>query len=291
MNSFLPSAKLVLVAPVMFVLLWSTGFIGTKYGMPYAEPFTFLAVRFAITAAALTCLSIAMGAPWPATWREGGHIVVAGLLLHGVYLGGVFSAVAEGVSTGVVALIAGLQPLLTAGLVGRLLGEKVSLSAWIGLAIGFVGVGMVVWERLSVGTATMAGLAFSFVCLFGITIGALYQKKFCAALDLRSGNAIQLAASAILVTIAALAFETREIHWTGEFIFVLIWLSLMLSIGAISLLYFMLRTGQASRVTSIFYLTPAVTSIMAFMIFGEVLGALAIGGIVLAGAGVALINK
>jgi drug/metabolite transporter (DMT)-like permease len=159
------------------------------------------------------------------------------------------------------------------------------------LAIGFIGVGMVVWERLSVGTATMAGLAFSFVCLFGITIGALYQKKFCAALDLRSGNAIQLAASAILVTIAALAFETREIHWTGEFIFALIWLSLMLSIGAISLLYFMLRTGQASRVTSIFYLTPAVTSIMGFMIFGEVLGALAIGGIVLAGAGVALINK
>ncbi|NQU72096.1 MAG: DMT family transporter [Rhodospirillales bacterium] len=281
----------IAAAPVLFVLLWSTGFIGTKYGMPYAEPFTFLAVRFAITAAALTILAVAMRAPWPATWREGGHIVIAGLLLHGIYLGGVFSAVSEGVSTGVVALIAGLQPLLTAGLVGRLLGEKISVSGWVGLMVGFVGVGMVVWERLSIGSATITGMMFAVMCLIGITFGALYQKKFCATLDLRSGNAIQLAASAILVTIAAVVFETREIQWTGEFIFALIWLSLMLSITAISLLYYMLRIGQASRVTSIFYLTPAVTSLMGFMIFGEALGALAIGGIVLAGAGVALINR
>jgi drug/metabolite transporter (DMT)-like permease len=281
----------VAFTPVLFVLLWGTGFIGSKYINPYAEPNTFLAIRFAIAAAALTLLAIAMGAPWPATWREGGHIIIAGLLLHGIYLGGVFSAVAEGVSTGVAALIVGLQPLLTAGLVGRLLGEKVGAAGWIGLAIGFIGVGMVVWERVSVGTATAAGLAFAFIGLFGITTGALYQKKFCAALDLRSGNALQLAASAALMTIAALFFETREIHWTGEFVFGLIWLSLMLSIAAISLLYIMLRVGQASRVTSIFYLTPAVTAIMGFFMFGETLGTLAIGGIVLAAAGVALINK
>ena len=286
-------ARSVLVAavPVIFVLLWGTGFIGAKYINPYTEPLTFLAIRFAIAAAALTLLAIALGAPWPATWREGGHITVAGLLLHGIYLGGVFSAVAEGVSTGVSALVVGLQPLLTAGLVGRLLGEKISAAGWVGLAIGFVGVGMVVWERVSVGAATGAGLALAFIGLFGITAGALYQKKFCAALDLRSGNALQLAASAVLMTIAALAFETREILWTGEFIFGLIWLSLMLSIAAISLLYYMLRIGRASKVTSIFYLTPAVTAIMGFMMFGETLGALAIGGIVLAGAGVALINK
>ncbi len=286
-------ARSVLVAavPVIFVLLWGTGFIGAKYINPYTEPLTFLAIRFAIAAAALTLLAIALGAPWPATWREGGHIIVAGLLLHGIYLGGVFSAVAEGVSTGVSALVVGLQPLLAAGLVGRLLGEKISAAGWVGLAIGFVGVGMVVWERVLVGAATGAGLALAFIGLFGITAGALYQKKFCAALDLRSGNALQLAASAVLMTIAALAFETREILWTGEFIFGLIWLSLMLSIAAISLLYYMLRIGRASKVTSIFYLTPAVTAIMGFMMFGETLGALAIGGIVLAGAGVALINK
>ncbi len=285
------SPGFVAVAPVLFVLLWGTGFIGAKYINPYVEPLTFLAIRFAIAAAALTLLAIAMGAPWPATWREGGHIIIAGLLLHGIYLGGVFSAVAVGVSTGVAALIVGLQPLLTAGLVGRLLGEKVGAAGWAGLAIGFVGVGMVVWERVSVGGATVTGLAFALIGLFGITAGALYQKKFCAALDLRSGNAMQLAASAVLMMIAAMAFETREIQWTGEFIFGLIWLSLMLSIAAISLLYFMLRIGQASRVTSIFYLTPAVTAIMGFFMFGETLGALAISGIVLAGAGVALINK
>lgn len=282
---------LVAAVPVIFVLLWGTGFIGAKYINPYTEPLTFLAIRFAIAAAALTLLAVALGAPWPATWREGGHIIFAGLLLHGIYLGGVFSAVAEGVSTGVSALVVGLQPLLTAGLVGRLLGEKISAAGWVGLAIGFVGVGMVVWERVSVGAATGAGLALAFIGLFGITAGALYQKRFCAALDLRSGNALQLAASAVLMTIAALSFETREILWTGEFIFGLIWLSLMLSIAAISLLYYMLRIGRASKVTSIFYLTPAVTAIMGFMMFGETLGPMAIGGIVLAGAGVALINK
>ena len=293
MNMIFPRARSGFVAavPVLFVLLWGTGFIGAKYVNPYVEPLTFLAVRFAIAAAALTCLAITMGAPWPATWREGGHIIIAGLLLHGIYLGGVFSAVAEGVSTGVAALIAGLQPLLTAGLVGRLLGEKVSAAGWAGLMIGLAGVGMVVWERMSVGGATGAGMSWAFVGLFGITFGALYQKKFCAALDLRSGNAIQLAASAVLMAVAALAIETREILWTGEFVFGLIWLSLMLSIAAISLLYYMLRIGQASRVTSIFYLTPAVTSVMGFMMFGESLGALAISGIILAGAGVALINR
>ena len=288
-----PGAKLCFVAatPVLFVLLWGTGFIGAKYVNPYVEPLTFLAIRFAIAAAALTLLAIAIGAPWPATWREGGHIIIAGLLLHGIYLGGVFSAVADGVTTGVAALIVGLQPLLTAGPVGRLLGEKVSAAGWAGLVIGFIGVGMVVWERMSVGTATATGLAFACIGLFSITAGALYQKKFCAALDLRSGNALQLAASAVLMTIAALAFETREILWTGEFVFGLIWLCLMLSIAAISLLYYMLRIGQASRVTSIFYLTPAVTAIMGFMMFGETLGALAISGMVLACAGVALIKK
>jgi drug/metabolite transporter (DMT)-like permease len=282
---------LIAAVPVLFVLVWSTGFIGTKYGMPYAEPFTFLAVRFSIASAALTALAILVRAPWPKSWREGGHIVIAGLLLHGVYLGGVFNAVSEGISTGVVALIAGLQPLLTAGLVGRLLGEKISAAGWVGLVIGFVGVGMVVWERLSIGGATITSMMFAVVCLIGITFGALYQKKFCAALDLRSGNAIQLAASAVVVALAALAFETREIQWSGDFIFALIWLSLMLSITASSLLYYMLRIGQASRVTSMFYLTPAVTAIMGFLIFGEVLGTLAIGGIFLAGAGVALINR
>ena len=156
-------ARSVLVAavPVIFVLLWGTGFIGAKYINPYTEPLTFLAIRFAVAAAALTLLAIALGAPWPATWREGGHIIFAGLLLNGIYLGGVFSAVAEGVSTGVSALVVGLQPLLTAGLVGRLLGEKISTAGWVGLAIGFAGVGMVVWERVSVGAATGAGLALA----------------------------------------------------------------------------------------------------------------------------------
>lgn len=293
MNSASPAARrrFILGAPALFVVLWSTGFIGTKFGMPYAEPFTFLAVRFSISAALLTCLAVVTGAPWPRSWREGGHIVVAGLLVHGCYLTGVFNAVNLGITTGLIALITGLQPLLIATLVGRVLGEKVTIWGWTGFALGFVGLGLVVWERATIGTATTIGLLFSVIALVGISAGSLYQKRFCSGMDLRSGSAIQLGASSLVMMLAALMFETGGIQWTGEFVFALFWLIVVLSVSAVSLLYYLLRNGEAARVSSLFYLTPAVTAVMGFLIFGETLGVAAIVGIVVAGAGVSLINR
>ena len=278
-------------APGLFVLLWSTGFIFTKFGIPYAEPFTFLAIRFAITAAILSALALAAGAPWPATWTARGHIVVAGLLLNGIYLGGVFSATAHGVPTGVVALIAGVQPLLTALLVGPLLGDKVTRRQWTGIVLGFGGVVLVVWERIAFGGTTAVGIGFAVMCLLGITAGTLYQKRFCADLDLRSGTAVQLMGATAFCLAVAGVTETMVVDWTGEFIFALGWLVLVLSIAAFSLLYTLLRRGAAAKVASLFYLTPPTTAIMGFALFNETLGWPAILGMAIAVAGVALVNR
>jgi drug/metabolite transporter (DMT)-like permease len=286
-----PAVQWIAFAPGLFVLLWSTGFIFTKLGIPYAEPFTFLAIRFAISAAILASLAVAVRAPWPATWRARGHIVVAGLLLHGVYLGGVFSATAHGVPTGVVALIAGIQPLLTALLVGPLLGDRVSPRQWLGIVLGFGGVVLVVWERIAFGGATAAGIGFAVMCLAGITTGTLYQKRFCADLDLRSGTAVQLAGAMLFCIAVAAVTETMVVHWTGEFVFALGWLVLVLSIAAFSLLFTLLRRGAAARVASLFYLTPPTTALMGFALFGETLGWPAVLGMLVAAAGVALVNR
>lgn len=285
------SAAWIATAPILFVLMWSTGFIGTKLGIPYAEPFTFLAIRFAISAAILAALALAAGAQWPADWRSRGHLVVAGVLLHGVYLGGVFSSIGHGVPTGVVALIAGVQPILTALLVGRVLGERVSTIQWLGIVLGFAGVVLVVWERVAFGGATAVGIAFAVLCLLGITVGTLYQKRFCPQFDLRAGTAIQLAAGTVFCLLVAGASETMVVAWTGEFVFALFWLVIVLSVGAFNLLFSLLRKGAAARVASLFYLTPPTTAVMGYFLFGEVLGWLALLGLAVAAAGVALVNR
>lgn len=278
-------------APTLFVFLWATGFIGSRLGIPFAEPFSFLAVRFAIVSALLTLLALAGRARWPETWRDGGHILVAGLLLQATYLGGVFTAVEKGVPTSVVALITGLQPILTAFAVGPLLGERVSLRQWAGFLLGFLGVAMVVWERLGVGSGSPLGYIAATCALLGITVGTLYQKRFCPALDPRTGTALQMGGAALAVALVALVFETRQIQWTGQFIFALGWLVLVLSIGAFNLLSYLIRHGQASRVTSLFYLVPPVTAVIGYALFDEVLSLLALGGMAVAIIGVALVNR
>ena len=271
--------------------LWSTGHIFTKFGLPYAEPATFLALRFCCGALLMTAIAAVWRAPWPASWAEFRHIAVAGLLIQGLYLIGVFASIERGVATGTLAVVLGLQPLLTAAAAGRVLGETVTRRQWIGLALGFLGVGMVVGRKLSIAEGTVEGFALAAFCLLSITLGAIWQKRYCADMDLRTGAAIQQAASAILIGAFALAFETRAVEWTGEFVFALGWLVIVLTILTFNLLFYLLRIGEAAKVTSLFYLTPPVTAAMGYAMFGETLGALALAGMAVAVAGFAMASR
>ena len=276
--------------PAVFVFLWSTGFIGAKLGLPSAEPMTFLSLRFALVALVFFAFVLIVRAPWPRSWAEAGHIAVVGLLLHGVYLGGVFASIDLGVEAGVSALIVGAQPLLTAIAAGPVLGERVTLRQWLGLLLGFAGVTLVVWQKLQLGLGTPLGMGLSFLALLGITAGTLYQKRYCADMPLRSGNAIQFGAAALATGLLAFALETRVIDWTPEFIFAMAWLVILLSFGAVTLLIILIRRGAASRVASLFYLVPPSTAALAWLIFGERFGPLALGGMALVVLGVALVN-
>ena len=279
---------LLALAPGLFVLLWSTGFIGAKLGLPYAEPLSFLLIRFACVIGLLGLLALVLRRPWPHRPTQWLHIAVAGALLQGGYLAGVFLAIHTGMAAGVVALIVGIQPLLTAFLSASMVGERVSGRQWMGLVLGFGGVTLVVWDKLGFGGLSGAGFAFSTLALVSITLGTLYQKRFCADLDLWSGSVIQFVAAALVLLPFALAFETMRIEWGGQFVFALGWLIFVLSLGAISLLHLLIRRGAATRVSALFYLVPPTTALLAFLIFGEKLGLAAVAGMAIAAAGVAI---
>ncbi|MBI3445722.1 MAG: DMT family transporter [Magnetospirillum sp.] len=282
------------IMPGVFVLLWSTGFIGAKFGLPYAEPFTFLVLRFAIVIILLGLAVVATKADWPHDSRLWVHLAISGLLVHAIYLGGVFGAIRHGVPSGLVALVAGVQPLLTAAVVGPMLGEKVGGRQWLGLGLGLVGVSMVLSTRLagiSFDGFGWDGMSFAIAALFAITGGTLYQKRFCTGMDLRTGTLIQyLAALAALLPVAMMT-ETMEIRWSLPFILALGWLVLVLSLGAISLLMTLIRLGEAAKVASFFYLVPPVTAILAFVLFDEMLTPLALAGMAATAVGVALVVR
>lgn len=285
--------------PGLFVFLWSTGFIGAKYGLPYVEPLTFLSVRFAIVTAILVPVAVLTRATWPKRPAAWGHVAIVGLLVHATYLGGVFSAIDRGLPAGVAALIVALQPVVTAVVVGPLLGERVTRLQTLGFALGLGGVVLVLWSKMSPASGVVpafegfgvGAVLCALAALAGITIGTLYQKRFCSDLDLRSSTAIQYVAAGVATGVLAFAMETREIQWTGEFLFALGWLTLVLSIGAISLLMLLIRRGAASRTASLFYLVPPSTALIAYIIFGETLGAVGVVGVVVTAAGVALVFK
>ncbi len=276
--------------PALFVLLWSTGFIGAKLGLGYAEPFTFLGARMVIATGLLFCIVLLTRAPWPQDWRTVGHIAVAGLLVHAVYLGGVFSAINVGLPAGITALLVGTQPLLTAALAGALLGEHVTRRQWLGLGLGLLGIACVVGGKFQSGVTTVLGVGCALLALLGITLGTLYQKRFCSAMDLRSGGVIQYAATGLAFLGLALVLESRQIHWSGEFIFAMSWLVLVLSVGAVGLLYTLIRCGAAARVASLFYLTPPVTGVLAYLLFDEALGVMALVGMVVVAGGMVLVH-
>ncbi len=279
--------RLSLLLPFLFVFLWSTGFIGARYGLPYAEPLTFLLVRYTLVLALMGLLVLATRAPWPREPRQWLHIGVSGVLVHACYLGGVFVAIKQGLPAGITALIVGMQPLLTAFGAGALLGEHVTGRQWLGLALGFAGVALVVSGKFGDAPLT-AMLLPALVALVAITAGTLYQKRFCPRFDLRTGAIIQFLPSAALTALVAGATERMHIEWTPDFVFALLWLVLVLSLGAISLLNLLIRSGSAVNVVSLFYLTPPTTAIIAWLVFDETLGGIALGGMALAVGGVYL---
>ncbi len=284
------SEVLGLGAAGLFVLLWSTGFIGAKLGLPDAEPLTFLTLRFALATLLLLCLALVTRAPWPRSLAQTLHLCVAGVLLHAIYLGGVFTAISLGVEAGVSALIVGTQPVLVAALAGVVLGERVTARQWLGLVLAIVGVTLVVWRKLEAGFGTLEGVALCLLALCGITLATLYQKRFCGTLPLRSGSVIQYAAAGLACGLGVLIFEEGRITWSGEFVFALAWLTLVLSLGAVMLLYWLIRRGEAARVSSLFFLVPPVTALVAWPLFGETFGPLALAGMVITALGVALVN-
>jgi drug/metabolite transporter (DMT)-like permease len=286
-------AGLAVAAPWIFVLLWSTGFIGARFGLPYIEPFTFLLIRFLIATALLAAIVVVLRAPWPRWRADAGHAAVVGLLLHGGYLGGVFFAIDRGMPAGLSALIVSLQPVLTAIVAPALLGERVGGRQWLGLGLGFLGVALVVSEKLFITGATAAvsaaALTAATVALFSTTAGTLYQKRFGANIPLLSGASIQYLAAAGLMFIPAFGFETREVQWTPQLFFAMGWLVIVLSLGAILLLMLLIRERSAARVTSLFYLVPPATAIEAYLLFGESFGLVALSGLAVATLGVALV--
>jgi drug/metabolite transporter (DMT)-like permease len=281
-------------APAVFVLLWSTGFVGAKYGLPYAEPFTFLGLRLVVAAAllGLAAVVVSRGVPRGMTAAQARAAAVSGLLLHGAYLGGVFWAIGSGTSAGVSAVIVGLQPVLVAALAVRLLGEQLVRRQWLGLGLGLLGVGLVVGPSLADSSGpTGPGVLACLLALLGGTAGTLWQKRHGDGTPLLQGTAVQYAAAAAALGVLSLATESREISWTGEFVGAFVWLVLVLSIGAVLLLLALLRRGTASRVSSLFFLVPPVTAVQAYLLFDERLAAVSVIGVVVTALGVALVVR
>ncbi|WP_230970645.1 DMT family transporter [Nitrogeniibacter aestuarii] len=281
--------------PLLFVLLWSTGFIGAKYGLPFSEPLTFLSIRYALVIALMGAVAVIARAPWPKDARTVVHIGITGLLVHGVYLGGVFTAIKHGLPAGITSLVVGMQPLLTAVGAGWLLRERISRWQWLGLLLGFVGVALVVAGRARLDTVAADTLVHmlwpALAALLGITMGTLYQKRYCPSFDLRTGSVVQFVPTLIVTALLASATETMEVQWSGPFVFALLWLVLVLSLGAISLLNLLIRSGSATHVASLFYLTPPVTALMAWALFDERLSTMAMIGMGIAVTGVWLARR
>lgn len=276
-------------APAVFVVLWSTGFVATKYALDGAEPLTYLAARMMLVVVLMAGIVVAFRPRWPSLTGMM-HSAVAALLVHGFYLGGTSVAIYLAIPVGLSALIPGLQPILTSTIANRWLGERVTPLQWLGLGLGLTGVALILRGRPMTGEVGWGWFA-SAVALVSITLGALYQKRYCADIDWRTGNLVQYVVVAAFFSLGSWLFESGDINWTFEFVGALLWLAVVLSIGSIGVLYWLIRRQAATQVASLFYLVPAVTALMAYVLFGERLDMLAILGIVVCAAAVLLVNK
>lgn len=281
---------LMRAVPFLFILMWASGFPITRWGLEYAEPFTILWMRSALVVAMVGIYALVIRVPWPGA-KEVLHIAVVGVTLQCLYLGSMFMALDQNLSQGVAALIAGMQPLLTAAVVGIALGERVSRMQWAGFLLGFAGLFIVLSERLGIGDATTLGFIFSGLTPIFITVASLYQKKFCADSDLRIVMIVQQAAAGVCNFCIAMAFETGEVTWGFDIIFVWLWLAVILTVGATNLLYLMLRHGEAARVSSLFYLTPPTAVLLGWLSYGETMGLVAMIGFAVSVAGVFLVTR
>ncbi len=286
-----PPGLIERAAPALFLTFWSSGFVAAKLGLDGAEPITFLALRFVIVTALLLAIAVLLRRPWPRRPSEIGHLLLIGLVMQALYFGTAYLAFDSGVTAGGLALIVGMQPVATVILATWWLGERVRAPQIAGLALGVIGVVLVLGEKLAAGLGTPVGIALAGVSLLAITAGTLYQKRFCPAFDLWTGGTLQFAIAAMATTIIALLFEDNSIAWTPAFAGALAYLVLINSIVAIGLLNLMLRRGEAGRVASLFFLVPPGAALVAYVMLDETLGPLALLGMAIATVGVALVMR
>ena len=272
----MPSVLLDRLAPPLFIFIWATGYIVAKLAAPHADPLTFLSWRYAGVVALMLGLALAARAPWP-TRRDMAQLAVAGLGIQAIYLGGVWVAIRQGLPAGTAALIVNLQPVLVAAL-APLIGERVAPRQWLGVALGLAGVVLVIWHKLTLGTSFGPPLLLCLMALLAITAGTLYQKRFVPHFDLRTGQVVQFTAALAVTLPVAWAVEPMRIEWNAPVLVAMAWSVLVLTAGGISLMFYMLRHGRVTAVSSTMYLVPSVTSVMAWLLFGETLGAQAIAG-------------
>jgi drug/metabolite transporter (DMT)-like permease len=282
--------------PAVFVVIWSTGFIVARYGMPHAPPMKFLALRYCLSVLAFLAWALLSGARWPRERVQFGHLAVTGILMHAGYLGGVWAAVKAGMGAGLAALLVGLQPVLTAIWVS-MRGGEVARRQWIGLALGLAGLVLVVWQKLGVGEVNARNLLFELVALVAITGGTLYQKRFVVPCDVRTANLVQLAA-AFVVTLPLALLETEGMRWTladgavnTHLVGAIAWSVLGLTLGGSSLLYLLIQRGAATTVSSLMYLVPPTTALMAWVLFGEPITVAIVAGMALTAVGVSLVVR
>lgn len=281
--------------PVVFVLIWSTGFVVARYGMPHAGPMEFLAWRYVLSIGAFLLWIAIAGAAWPRGRAQWLHLAVTGLLMHAIYLGGIWGAVRLGIGAGTSALVVGLQPVLTALWVSAVQGRdqtsrQVAPRQWLGLALGLAGVALVVWRKLGAGEVTVLNFLLCLMALLAITTGTLYQKRYVASCDVRTANTVQLLA-ALVVTAPLAWIEDVPLTWHPELIGAMAWSVLGLTLGGSSLLFLLIQRGAATRVTSLLYLVPPCTALMAWLLFDEALGVPVLAGLALTACGVWLVVR
>ena len=282
---------LIWAAPGIFVLLWSTGFIGARLGLPHSEPFNFLFIRFSLVVLILLTVALFKVKKWPSRTLLL-HSLVVGVLLHAIYLGGVFFAIDRGMSAGTSALIVSLQPIVTLVFGAAYLGERIHLRTALLFALGFSGVAIVLWPKLGaeIGSLPTVSIVANVVALLAISIGTVYQKKKVTGIDLLPSLVAQYVGATVVLGIMAFATETREIAWTGEFVFALSWLIFVLSLGAVALLMFLISRDSVARTSALFFLVPGFTLIVSNIMFGEQMSGVQIFGLLMASAAVGMVN-
>lgn len=278
------SSKFIL--PLLFVLLYGSGFVGAKLGLPDSEPFTFLALRFSLASFLMALIALFLNAPWPSRIKDFFHISISGFLGVGVFSAAAFSSIYFGVSPAVCALVVSLNPIFVSLLAGPLLGERTNYRQFLGLVLGFVGVYFVLIDNFGLENIFSLKIFLSVFALLGLTSGNLYQKKYCSTMNIFTGGAIQCFICTLFMILGILIFDESPVNWTTNFLFAWLWMSIVVSIGAISVFYTMLRRAEISRVSSVFFLMPVSAAVLSYFLFNQSLSFLSVIGVFITLTGV-----